>query len=206
MIWISEGVESRLQTTHAQDERTFSESRRFKRRKPHPRLTMPLYADDVTVSAKPYTLETLKLALNEEYPRHGTLKELVAGIRNGTTLVYIGRKFNHPPFDFDSRLKFGDTKYLDEFFFDNDIQLGVSPSYHLYPRLLCYKPQVVDEKTRHYFDELKEARPNAARSIEVCLEQLAVHGSQYADTSSAKYHLLPLITGSNHFRDNHSVR
>lgn len=197
-------MESRLQFIHTQDKRTFSDSREFKRAASKSILELPLYADDVAVSVKPYTLETLKLTLNEEYPRHGILKELVAGIRDGTALVYIGRSFNHPHFPI--RLEFGIAKYSDEFFFDNDELLGVSPSRHLCSALTSYKTRVVDEKTRPYFDELKSARPDAARSIETCLEQLAVHGSQYADTSSVRYQLAPLVTGSNHFRDNQFVR
>ncbi len=202
MAWKSEGVESRLQTIHAQGERIFSESRKFKRRSHKSRIVVPLYADDVTVSAKPYTLETLKLTLNEDYEGHGILKELIAGIRDGNALAYIGRQFDHPLFNIKIRLMFGDTKYVDEFYFDNDMLLGVRPSYRLIPALLCYKPPVVDEKTRPYFDDLKSARPDAARSIETCLKQFEIPQSQYADTSSAKYHLLPLVTGSNRFMDN----
>ena len=125
---------------------------------------------DAEVKVVPYTLEHLKLRHGHRHPLE--LQELFAGIRDGTSIGYLGKYFT------DSRTN--GHRYVAQFFFAHDEPNGCNLGNFQGPEWSLARLPMITDQIRPHFETLKEFRPQAAQSIENCVKFLEMNNQQIA--------------------------
>ncbi|MFA5888466.1 MAG: hypothetical protein WC852_07195 [Candidatus Nanoarchaeia archaeon] len=171
MAWEAELIKHFLEVRHiGENERDFVVSQEFTPGKySSTDISVLLAKEDTELRVKPCSIEHLRHIVNEEYANGNVVNELFAGIKDGTSVAYIGKKAISGQTG---------TKFFRQYFFQNNQPNGFDMGIMAGPGWPTRFPSEIDPRLRLYFDELMKFRPDAAESIWKCVAMLSVpeHG------------------------------
>ncbi|MDP3698014.1 MAG: hypothetical protein Q8R47_00355 [Nanoarchaeota archaeon] len=175
MAWEAKSLQHLLEFTYLYDNgRPFVHSQEYTRdEEGFAKLSISISPEDREVRVKPYTLERLQQAVEEEY-QDSVVNDLLVGIRDGEKITYVAK--------FWTSKKFKD-KRVEQYFFKYDQPSSFNLGFMSGPGWPLNHPPMLDERLLQYFNVLKEIRPNVIGSLDLCLEHLARPGPNYTGRS-----------------------
>ena len=167
-LWESEGIKHLLEINHIRDGEIVSScSEEYEHSEYGSRLNIYLSNEDDELKIVPYTLENFRLSFGKNFPERIT--ELFAGIKNQRVIAYIGKYY------MDSQAK--GFRHINQYFFYDDKPAGCKLTQYQGPTWIGLLP-MIDKSLRPFFEELKEIKPDALRSIENCVRLLETSVSE----------------------------
>jgi len=175
MTWIAEPVKHLLEITHIEkDGREYSSSEEFTPEERYSTdISLQLFKKDAELRVRPYTIEHLRQLVEEDYEK-GVVNELVAGIRDGISIAYVGTFWT---------AKEDRYRRVNQYFLKNDEPSGFNFGHMSGPGWPLNQPPVLDKRLMQYFLELKNLRPDVSGSLDKCMKHLTRSGPQYTGQS-----------------------
>jgi len=179
MVWISKEKRNLLEITHLREGIPYTHSKEYTPGKYSSDIKLFLLKEDTELRVKPYTLEHLTNEINEDYPEH-IINKLIAGIRNGESVEYLGY--------FWTSKKFKNEKRIQQWFFKDDKPSGINFGMISGPDWPINQGAILDEKLRIYFAELidKQIAHVSMRSLWNCIDLLSQPVPEYNPVEDRK--------------------
>ncbi len=114
-------------------------------------------------------VEWLKKLPTIIYDNGRSVNELLVAVKGGSGVVSIAKKWEGA----DGR------KGIAQHFFEADQITGFNYGHMSGPGQILNRGPEIDEKLRPHYEEVKELRPNAAESLELCMQELERPGPEY---------------------------
>jgi hypothetical protein len=176
MNWNAEPVKHLLEIVHIDARgRKFTDSQDYTPNKYSTTLSIHKMSDDVELIIKPYTIEHLNNIVTEEYP-NGTITELFIGLRNDVNVEYMGLYWISKEFN---------GKNIKQYFLKDDKPSAFNYGFLSGPGWPINMHPMIDDRLSEYFEELKDIKSKATRSLDTCINLLSQPGPDYksGDTS-----------------------